>query len=501
MVVRAGVVDPAEAAAAPFTTRMFFAVFPSIMLPMFLAAIEGSIVSTALPAMAGALGNVERVPWVVVSYLLAATIAAPIYGRLADVLGRRRMLLVCLTINLLTSMLCGLAWNLPVLIMARLLQGFGAGGLMTLSQALIGEVVPIRQRGRFQGYNSSIFVFSSLIGPVAGGWLTQQWGWPAVFWVNVPISMLAMLLALRLKSTSSPAGRLHFDFVGTVFFALFIGPALLALEQARTLSLESLAWGMGFATVAGISLILLLRQERRAAFPLLPIAFLRQSAVWRTDALAATSGATFVSLISFVPIYLSVARGASPGQVGLLMLPLTALGAVGSLLTGRTISRTGRTAIFPSIAMPVVAVMMAFIAIAGPSLSLYALPWLFGVVALCNGTAMTVVQITVQVLAGPNQLGVAAASVQFSRSIGAAAGTAAVGAVLFGTLAVMDPDSAALFNQIVQRGLGALSDISPVRLSTARGEIDLAFRAAFLAVSGFATLSAVLAWSLPLRRI
>ena len=134
MTPKAGIVDPADAAAAPFTARMFFALFPSIMLPMFLAAIEGSIVSTALPAMAGALGDVERVPWVVVSYLLAATIAAPIYGRLADVLGRRRMLLVCLGINLLTSILCGLAWSLPVLTAFRSTESppTGAGALSLL---------------------------------------------------------------------------------------------------------------------------------------------------------------------------------------------------------------------------------------------------------------------------------------------------------------------------------------------------------------------------------
>ena len=494
-----GIVDPA--AVPPFTPRMFFAIFPSIMLPMFLAAIEGSIVATALPAIAGAMGDVEHVPWVVVSYLLAATIAAPVYGRLADVLGRRRMLLVSLAINLLACLLCASASSLPFLIAARLLQGFGAGGLMTLSHALIGETVPARQRGKFQGYNATIFVTASLLGPVAGGWLTQHWGWASVFWINAPVCVLALGLALRLKSKSAPAGRLHFDFIGTALFALFIGPALLALEQARQFTLASLPWVVAYAAVAAVSLVLLLRQERRAAFPLLQIAFLRQSAVWRTDAMAAFNGATLVSLISFLPIYLTVARGTPPSEVGVLMLPLTALIAIGSLLTGRTISRTGRTAIMPSIGMPIVAVLLAGMAMAGPALSLSQLPWLLGAVALANGTAMPVVQITIQVLAGPNQLGAAAASVQFSRSVGAAAGTAIVGAVLFATLAAMDADTATLFNQIVQRGLATVDNLPAARLAEARGEIDVAFRAAFLTIAGFSAISALLAWSLPLRRI
>ena len=495
----AGIVDPT--AVPPFTPRMFFALFPSIMLPMFLAAIDGSIVATALPAIAAELGDVERVSWIVVAYLVAATIAAPVYGRLADVLGRRRMLLVSLWINLFAYGLAALSTSVLMLIGARLVQGAGGGGLMTLSHALIGETVPARQRGKFQGYNATIFVTASLLGPVAGGWLTQVWGWQSVFLVNVPLCLLALVLALRLKSKSAPAGRLHFDFLGTALFAMFIAPALLALEQARHFSMAAAGWAAGFAALAGVSLVLLLRQERRVAYPLLPIAFLRQSAVWRTDAMAACNGATIVALITFLPIYLAVSRGSTAGEVGLLMLPLTGLVAVGSLVTGRTISRTGYTAIMPSIGMPIVAILLAVMALMGPALTLSQLPWLLGVLAIANGTAMPVVQITVQVLAGPNQLGAAAASVQFSRSIGAAAGTAIVGAVLFGAMAVMDADVAALFGQIVQRGLGSLANLPAERIALARAEIDIAFRAAFLAIAGFAAISALLAWSLPLRRI
>ena len=180
----------ARPVASAASRKLFFAVFPSIMLPMFLAAIDQTIVATALPAIAGSLGEVERVSWVVVSYLVASTIAAPVYGRLGDVLGRRRMMFVALGVFVAASVLCALASSIVWLTAARLLQGLGAGGLMTLSQALVGEAVPPRERARYQGYMAGVFVCSSTFGPVAGGWLTQHFGWHSVFMVNLPLDLL-----------------------------------------------------------------------------------------------------------------------------------------------------------------------------------------------------------------------------------------------------------------------------------------------------------------------
>jgi MFS family permease len=479
--------------------RLFFAVFPSIMLPMFLASIDGTIVASALPRIAGSLGDVERVSWVMVSYLLAATIAAPVYGRLGDVLGRRRMLFSALTIMLIAHLWCAAATSLTMLVLARILQGLG--GLMTLSQSLIGEIVPPRERGRYQGYNASVFVTSSLIGPVAGGWLTQRWGWPSVFLALIPLIFVAMALALRLPAHRGGQGRFHFDFIGTVLFALFIAPALMALEQAQHFSRAALPGALGLGAVAVISLVLLLRQESRTASPLLPVQFLRQSAVWRTDALAACAGAVIVSLVTFLPIFLAVARGTEPGHIGLLMLPLTGLVAVGSMITGRMVSNTGRTALWPSLGMPVLAGLLALLAVLAPGISLDRLPWLLGAIALFMGCSMPVVQVTVQMLAGPKQLGAAAASVQFSRSIGAAAGTALVGTVLFATLAATDGTAAALFGRIVEQGPAALAGLDAARLAVVQGEIATAFRAAFLTIAAFALAGGAFAWSIPVRRI
>jgi MFS family permease len=483
--------------------RLFLRVFPSIMLPMFLASVDATIVAAALPAIAADMGEVERVSWVVVAFLVAATIAAPVYGKLGDAVGRRRMLLVALAMNLAAYVVCAMATSVTMLVLARILHGLGAGGLMTLAHALIGESVPPRERGRYQGYNASVYVSASMFGPVAGGWLTQHWGWQAVFLVNIPLCLLAIALAFRLKPSSPTGGKLHFDFLGAGLFALFIAPALLALEQARRFEIAALPLAGVLLAVAAVALVLLLRQERRATSPLLPVQLLKQSAVWRTDALAGASGAAIVALITFLPIYLAVVRGVAPGEIGLLMVPLTALTAVGSLMTGQIIARTGFTAIVPSIGQGVCACLVVVLALTGHALSNAQLSVLLGGIALSSGTAMPVVQVTLQLLAGPKQLGAASASVQFSRSIGAAMGTAIVSAVLFATLAAMDGEVAALFGRIVQEGRAALSGFTPARAAEAEAEAEIreAFRAAFLTVAALSALACGLAWSIPLRKI
>jgi MFS family permease len=437
----------------------------------------------------------------VVAYLVAATIAAPVYGRLGDALGRRRMMFGALALFIGASLLCAVAPSLIVLVLARVLQGLGGGGLMTLSQALVGEVVPPRERGRYQGYLASIFVCSSTFGPVAGGWLTQNLGWQSVFWINVPLGLLAFGLVFRLPQRRSLPGPFHFDFTGLALFSLTITPLLLALEQARQFDVAVLPIAAGLMLLAGIALWLLLRQQEACATPLLPISLLRLPAIWRTDLMAACVGATLVSLITFLPIYLQVVRGITPSQVGLRMLPLTAFIAVGSMITGQIITRTGRSAIIPSIGMPVVTAMLLVLAVFSPQLSLGHLPAVFFIIALANGTAMPVVQTTVQMVAGPRQLGAAAASVQFSRSIGAALGTAVVGAVLFGALAATNPASAALFALLVETGPQALVGLDAGRVAEVQSEIADAFRVAFAAIAGFALLAAIMAWTIPVRSI
>lgn len=491
----------ADPTAPTITLAEFLKVFPSVCLPMFLASVDQTIVATALPNIAGSLGDVERVSWVVVAYLMATTIAAPVYGKLGDVLGRRRLLFIALTLFLVASVLCALAPTMLALIFARVLQGAGGGGLMTLSQALVGEIVPARERPRFQGYLAGTFMVSSTFGPVAGGWLTQHFGWASVFYVNLPLGAIAMLLAFRLPNRCEVGGKFRFDWLGIGLLAGFVIPLLLALERAQRLSVAAVPLIVGLVALSVVSLWLLIRQERRAASPLIPVRILAMPSIWRCDAMAACVGAGIVGAITFMPIYLQVVRGADPAMVGLLLLPLTAGIALGSIMTGRLMVKTGRTAIFPSFGQPIVAAGWAVLAIFGPSIPLTWLPALFIVISVATGTTMPVVQLTVQIEAGPKNLGAASASVQFTRSIGAALGTASIGAVLFAVLAAQDPAIAALFADIVERGPAVLDTVSPELHATLSAYIVGAFRAAFLTIAGFSVIAAVLAWSLPARRL
>ena len=492
-----------EADAEPtLTTRqLFFRVFPSIVLAMFLAAIDNTIVATALPNIAASLGDVERVSWVVVSYLMSTTVAAAVYGRLGDALGRKRLLLVSLAVFIVASLLCAAAPTMLLLVAARVLQGIGGGGLMTLSQALVGEVVPPRERGKIQGYMASTFMLASTFGPVAGGWLTQHFGWRSVFTINLPVGLLALYMASRLKAKPGGTGRIRFDWLGLALFAGFVVPLLLALEQAQRISWAAAAPIAGWTALAVASLWLLLRQERRAAAPLIPVKLLRHSAIWRADAMGACVGATIIGAVTFMPIYLQAVRGADPSEVGLLMLPLTAGIAIGAMITGRLVSITGRTAIFPSCGQAVVTACLVVLALGTAWLPMSRLPWLLLLLSMAIGTTMPVVNVTVQAVAGPKNLGAASASVQFTRSIGGALGTATIGAVLFGVLAMGDPSVARTFADIVQRGPDILTHM-PADVRAGLGiQISGAFRAAFLCIAAFSTAAMLLAWSMPVRRI
>jgi EmrB/QacA subfamily drug resistance transporter len=479
----------------------FLRVFPSIMLPMFLAAVDQTIVATALPTIVASTGEVERASWVVVSYLIASTIAAPVYGRLGDSYGRRSLMIVALAVFVAASMLCALCGSIETLTAARVLQGFGGGGLMTLSQALIGEAIPPRERARYQGYLAAVGITANAFGPVVGGLMAEHLGWQSIFLINLPLGVGAAVLVLRLPSHPGAAGYWKVDVWGIALFALFVASVILALEQAQRMDPAAAPRIAGLAALALGALALLVLHERRTAAPLLPISLLREATIWRSDALAACHGAALVSLITFLPIYLIVVHGASPSQTGLMLLPLMIGIGIGSMATGRMVSKWGRTVIFPSYGLMLVTVNLLLLALLSSRIGTAELIWVLLWNGLCMGTVMGVVQVTVQSASGPQRLGEAAASVQFSRSIGAAFGTATVAAILFAVLTARDRETAVLFGTIVEHGGGVLSALPLARQPVVQAEIAEAFRAAFLAIAAFAGTGAALALSIPLRRI
>ena len=479
----------------------FFTVFPAIMLPMFLAVVDQTIVATALPAIAASTGQVERTSWVVVAYLIAATIAAPIYGRLGDAFDRRRMMYVALAIMILASLVCAAAPNIETLAFGRVLQGFGGGGLMTLSQALIGEAIPPRERARYQGYLASIAVCANSFGPIVGGLMTEHFGWRSIFVINIPISLVAVVLVWRLPRRTAERTPWRADPIGLLLFTIFVVTTLLALERAQRVDLAALPLAAALFLAGILAVWLLLIQENRAPSPLIPIALLRRPEIWRSDALAACHGGALVSLITFLPIYLQVVRGESPSATGVLLVPLTVGIGTGSLLTGRLVSKTGLTTVFPIFGLVVITLDMLALALWASSLSMTEMAVLMLWNGFFTGTVMGVVQVTVQAASGPLRLGEAAASVQFSRSIGAAFGTAIVAAVLFAVLSIRNPESARAFATMVEHGRALAPSLPAAERAAIQDDIADAFRAAFLTIAAFTAVGFFLALSNPLRRI
>jgi predicted MFS family arabinose efflux permease len=288
---------------------------------------------------------------------------------------------------------------------------------------------------------------------------------------------------------------------GLVLFMMFVSPVILALEQIQRMEVSTLPMILGLLAFGALSLLVLVWQERHSRSPLIPPLLFRDASVWRSDGLAACHGAALVSLITFLPIYLRAVRGTSPAETGLLLLPLMFGIGIGSLVTGQLVTRTGRTAVFPSYGYLTATAGFLFLAFWMPKLSLFQLPLVFGCTALFMGTVMGVVQVTVQAVAGQRMLGTGAAMVQFSRSVGAAFGTAAVAAVLFSVLTATDKELARLFGIMIDRGPDALLALAPAQQAAARAQIGQAFRAAFVTVAAFTALGAWLAWSMPLRRV
>jgi EmrB/QacA subfamily drug resistance transporter len=494
--------DPTDSPPVPPGAKYpaFLTVFPSIMLPMFLAVADQTIVATALPAILAATGHVERASWIVVSYLIASTIAAPIYGRLGDSFGRRRLMFAALAIFILASLLCAACRTVELLTFARVLQGFGGGGLMTLSQALIGESIPPRERARYQGYLAAVAVCANTFGPVAGGYLTEHFGWQSIFLINIPIGLVAVALTWRLPSPATERVEWRLDPLGLILFTIFVVATLLSLEQVQHADLGALPLGGAVLAVGLVALMLLIRHENRVPSPLIPLGLLRQPAIWHSDAMAAFHGAALVSLITFLPVYLQVVRGESPGTTGLLLLPLTIGIGTGSLVTGQLVSKTGLTSVFPVVGLALVTVNLIILAVSASALGTIALAGLLLWNGLFMGTVMGVVQVTVQSASGPLRLGEAAASVQFSRSIGAAFGTALVSTVLFAVLSIKNPEAAGILGAMVDHAVHA-GQPSQVPRPDIQADIAEAFRAAFLSIAAFTTAGFLLALTNPSRRV
>ncbi|WP_143531560.1 MFS transporter [Xaviernesmea oryzae] len=411
-------------------TRSIWMVFAAAAMPMALAAIDMTAASAALPTIGQEFQSPEYAPFVVISYLVAATISAPAYGRLADMHGRRNVLLSALGVFIIGSFLCGFSTNLYELVACRFLQGMGGGGLMALAHALIGEVLSPRQRGYYQGYLSGIVVAANAIGPVIGGLFSGLWGWRSIFTVSAIIGVAALCIVLLIPRRPPAAAREPFDFFGLLLFSLTVATSFWLVDMIKNVTSSSYASCMAVAALTAFLVVLLTHHERRVKAPLFPVPLLMKPVVWRSNAMGSCHGAALVSLTAFYPLYLQENFAVTPLESGMLLLPLTAGIGIGALVTGNLVSRSGKTAIYPAIALAMASCILLLMSMMQSVVSPNVLSTLLAVVACLMGSVMGVVQILVQHAAGKAHLGVASASVSLFRNIGASLGTALIGTLI-----------------------------------------------------------------------
>jgi EmrB/QacA subfamily drug resistance transporter len=404
-------------------------VFAGLMLVLFLAALDQTIVATALPTIVGDLGGLNHISWVVTAYLLAQTVVTPLYGKLGDQYGRKVVLQFALTLFLVGSALCGLSQNLDELIAFRALQGLGGGGLLVSAQAAIGDVVPPRERGRYTGLFGAVFGVASVVGPLLGGFLTSELSWRWIFYVNLPLGVVAMfVLSATLPAV---AQRVHhtIDYVGTAL----MGAGLSAIVLGASLGGTSFAWGSPVIVGLGIAGVVLIAAfvlaERRAREPVLPLRLLRNRVFAVTGAVGFVVGFSLFGAITYLPLFLQVVKGASPTGSGLQLIPLVGGLLITSIASGQVISRTGHYKPFPIAGMAVLTVGLYLLSTLDSASGVGTIFAFMFVVGLGLGMVMQVLVLAVQNAVDYADLGVATSGATLFRSIGGSLGTATLGAI------------------------------------------------------------------------
>jgi EmrB/QacA subfamily drug resistance transporter len=422
------------------THRQVLTVLSGLLLGMFLAALDQTIVSTAMRTIADRLEGQTAQAWVTTSYLIASTITTPLYGKLSDQYGRKPFYLFAITVFIVGSMLCGTAQSIYELAAYRAVQGIGAGGLMSLAFAIVGDLVSPRERGRYQGWFMAVFGISSVLGPVIGGAFAGQMtilgidGWRWIFYINVPIGLLALAVVFKTLHLPPRTSEHRIDFLGAGLLTSAVVPLLLVAEKGRD-------WGWGSALTRGqlvlsvLSLVGFVAWERRMGpEAILPLRMFSSSIFSLTSVTALLVGAGMFGGIVILPLYLQIVRGASPTAAGLQLIPLMAGIIVTSALSGRAMSRTGRYKPFPIVGVAFMFIALMLMSTLGVDTPLPLTMSYMVLMGMGLGLSMQTLVISVQNAMPPRDMGVATSSVTFFRSMGGTFGAAVSLAVLFGSL-------------------------------------------------------------------
>jgi EmrB/QacA subfamily drug resistance transporter len=496
-------VDAAPATGAQPAQRVRL-VFGALLLVVLLASLDQTIVSTALPTIVGDLGGIEHLSWVVTAYLLATTVATPIYGKLGDLYGRKVVLQSAIVLFLIGSALCGLAQTMGQLIAFRALQGLGGGGLIVTAIAVVGDLIPPRDRGRYQGFFGGVFGVSTVVGPLLGGFFVDHLSWRWIFYVNIPVG-LAALGVIGVAFTARTEHREHrIDYVGA---ALLTG-GLSAIVLFTSLGGTTYGWGsrpiLTLIVLAAVFVSAFLLVERRATEPILPLQLFRNRVFAVASAIGLIVGFALFGSVTFLPLYLQVVKGESPTASGLQLTPLMAGVLVTSIASGQLISRFGRYRPFPIVGTAVMTVGLLLLSRLNVDTPLWRTSASMLVLGLGLGMVMQVLVLAVQNAVDYRDLGVATSGSTLFRSMGGA-----IGVSLFG----------AIFSNRLQAELaGAFSSATTVPSAANPAAIDRlpaaihalyvaafasAIRPVFLVAAGVSAVAFALTWLLrevPLRK-
>src|SRR5436190_664945 len=497
-------------AAAPgeITERRRLIIIGALLLGMLLAALDQTIVATALPTIAGDLHGLSHLSWVVTAYLLASTVSTPLWGKLGDLYGRKAFFEAAIVIFLIGSALAGLAHSLLELIAFRAIQGIGGGGLLTGAQTIVADVVPARERGRYQGLFGSVFGVTSVLGPLIGGFFVDNLSWRWVFYVNIPIGIVALAVVAAVLPGHLRRASHKIDYLGTVLLA----GAATSLVLLTSLGGTTYAWAstpiylMAAGAVACGALFIW--AESRAAEPVVPLHLFRNRIFSASSAVGFVVGFAMFGAIAYLPQYMQIVKGVSPTISGLRLLPLMAGLLTTSIICGRLVSKWGRYRIFPIIGTATMTVGLYLLSHLGVATSVWLSSLYMLVLGAGLGASLQVLVVAVQNAVSYTDLGAATGGTTFFRSIGGSFGTATFGAVFSNVLA--GNLATALHGLALPPGVTAASGASPAQLAHLPAAVHAGYisgyatslQTVFLVAVPFGALAFLLSWTLkdvPLR--